>query len=82
MEEEVAASKYHKIVEVLHRLNRIHPALMPEEVITAMQHYKKDLDPFAVRRRPQIVDADGRSFGNGRRKSSTANVYLVEGEGE
>ncbi|MCJ1476907.1 37S ribosomal protein S9, mitochondrial [Lambiella insularis] len=82
VEEEVAASKFHKIVEVLQRLNRIHPALMPEEVVTSMQHYRRNVDPFAVRRRPQIVDADGRSFGNGRRKSSTANVYLVEGEGE
>lgn len=82
VEEPVAASKYHKIVEVLQRLNRIHPALMPEQVITSMNLYRRDVDPFAVRRRPQIIDADGRSFGNGRRKSSTANVYLVEGEGE
>ncbi|MCJ1403254.1 37S ribosomal protein S9, mitochondrial [Xylographa trunciseda] len=80
--EPVRASKYHKIIEILQRLNRIHPALMPADVVSAMDHYRRDVDPFAVVRRPQIIDADGRSFGNGRRKASTANVYLVEGEGE
>ncbi|MCJ1388364.1 37S ribosomal protein S9, mitochondrial [Xylographa bjoerkii] len=80
--EPVRASKYHKIVEVLQRLNRIHPALMPAAVGAAMAPYRRDVDPFAVVRRPQSVDADGRSFGNGRRKASSANVYLVEGEGE
>ncbi|MCJ1289972.1 37S ribosomal protein S9, mitochondrial [Xylographa carneopallida] len=80
--EPVRASKYHQIVEVLQRLNRIHPALMPPEVTATMAAYRRDVDPFAVVRRPQRVDAEGRSFGNGRRKASTANVYLVEGEGE
>ncbi|MCJ1416043.1 37S ribosomal protein S9, mitochondrial [Xylographa parallela] len=80
--EPVRASKYHKIVEVLQRLNRIHPALMPAEVVATTAYYRRDVDPFAVVRRPQRVDAAGRSFGNGRRKASTANVYLVEGEGE
>jgi len=80
--EPVRASKYYKIIEVLRRLNRIHPALMPEEVVTAIDHYKKDVDPFAMIRRPQTVDADGKSFGAGRRKASTAKVYLVEGEGQ
>jgi len=79
--EPVKASKYHKIIEVLRRLNRIHPALMPEEVLSAITHYKRDVDPFALIQRPQTVDADGRSFGAGRRKASTAKVYLVEGEG-
>ncbi|MCJ1282990.1 37S ribosomal protein S9, mitochondrial [Xylographa opegraphella] len=80
--EPVRAAKYHKIVEVLQRLNRIHPALMPAEVLAAMEQYRREVDPFAVARRPQSVDAEGRAFGNGRRKASTANVYLVEGEGE
>ena len=80
--EPVKASKYHKIIEVLRQLNRIHPSLMPEEVITAINHYKRDIDPFALNRRPQTIDADGRSFGAGRRKASTAKVYLVEGEGD
>ncbi|MCJ1382910.1 37S ribosomal protein S9, mitochondrial [Xylographa soralifera] len=80
--EPVRAAKYHQIVEVLQRLNRIHPALLPAEVAATMAAYRREVDPFAVVRRPQRVDAAGRSFGNGRRKASSAIVYLVEGEGE
>ncbi|MCJ1320180.1 37S ribosomal protein S9, mitochondrial [Xylographa vitiligo] len=80
--EPVPAAKYHKIVAVLQRLNRIHPALTPPAVRDALAAYRREVDPFAVARRPQRVDAEGRAFGNGRRKASTANVYLVEGEGE
>ena len=80
--ESVRASKYHKAVEVLRRLNRIHPAVMPTPLKQAMEIYKRDIDPFAVTKRPNIIDADGRAFGVGRRKSSSAKVYLVQGEGE
>ncbi|MCJ1354349.1 MAG: 37S ribosomal protein S9, mitochondrial [Icmadophila ericetorum] len=80
--EPVKASKYHKIVEVLRRLNRIHPGLMPPEVPTAMERYKRAINPYDNVRRPQEVDEFGRGFGVGRRKASTARAYLVEGEGE
>ena len=80
--EPVRASKYHKVVEVLRRLNRIHPAVMPPALKQAMDIYKRDIDPFAVTKRPNIIDADGRAFGVGRRKSSSAKVYLVQGQGE
>ena len=80
--EPVKASKYHKIVELLHRLNHIHPALMPADLIEAMRPYKRDIDPYANIPRPGTIDADGRAFGIGRRKSSSAKVYLVEGEGK
>ena len=80
--EPVRASKYHKVVEVLRRLNRIHPAVMPPPLKQAMEIYKRDIDPFAVTKRPNIIDDDGRAFGVGRRKSSSAKVYLVQGEGE
>ncbi|KAL9123295.1 MAG: hypothetical protein Q9187_000134, partial [Circinaria calcarea] len=80
--EPIKASKYRKIIEVLQRLNRIHPALMPEEVTQEMEIYKRDVDPHANVRRPQLIDEFGRAFGSGRRKASTAKVFLVEGEGE
>ncbi|CAD6591645.1 MAG: 37S ribosomal protein S9, mitochondrial [Alectoria sarmentosa] len=80
--EPVRASKYHKVVEVLQRLNRIHPAVMPAPLKEAMEIYKRDIDPYAVTKRPNIIDADGRAYGVGRRKSSSAKVYLVQGEGE
>ncbi|KAI4239467.1 MAG: hypothetical protein LQ349_000337 [Xanthoria aureola] len=80
--EPVRASKYHQIIEVLKRLNQIHPAVMPPHLRAAMQIYKRDLNPYAVVKRPAIIDADGRACGIGRRKSSSAKVYLVPGEGE
>lgn len=80
--EPVRSSKYHKVVEVLQRLNRIHPAVMPAPLKQALEIYKRDIDPYAVNKRPNIIDADGRAYGVGRRKSSSAKVYLVQGEGE
>ena len=47
-----------------------------------METYKREVDPYAVQKRPVIIDKDGRAFGIGRRKSSSAKVYLVQGEGE
>ena len=80
--EPIQAAKYHKIVAVLQRLIRIHPALMPEEVKKAIELYKRDIDPFLNKVTPGVIDEFGRSYGIGRRKSSSAKVYLVEGEGE
>ncbi|KAL8791393.1 MAG: hypothetical protein Q9213_000009 [Squamulea squamosa] len=80
--EPVRASKYHQVLEVLKRLNQIHPAVMPPNLHKAMQIYKRDINPFAVVKRPAIIGTDGRACGIGRRKSSSAKVYLVQGEGE
>ncbi|KAL8655428.1 MAG: hypothetical protein Q9226_003051 [Calogaya cf. arnoldii] len=80
--EPVRASRYHQVIEVLKRLNQIHPAVIPPDLHEAMQIYKRDVNPYAVVKRPAIIDTDGRSCGIGRRKSSSAKVYLVQGEGE
>lgn len=55
---------------------------MPEEVATTLQKFKRDFDPSKLRRAPRSLDEHGRAYGAGRRKASTARVYLVEGEGE
>ncbi len=55
---------------------------MPGELKQAMEFYKRDIDPYAVTKKPLIIDADGRAYGVGRRKSSSAKVYLVQGEGQ
>jgi len=55
---------------------------MPASLKDAMDVYKRDVDPYAVTRQPSIIDEDGRAYGIGRRKSSSAKVYLVQGEGE
>lgn len=81
-DEPVKAARYHKILNVLHRLNYIHPSLMPDEVREAMQKYKRDINPYDNVATPQYVDEHGRAYGVGRRKTSSAKAYLVEGEGD
>ena len=80
--EPIKAARYHKIISILQRLNRIYPPVMPLEVQEAMQPYKRDIDPFRDRSKPRTLDEFGRAFGKGRRKSSSARAYLVEGRGE
>jgi len=80
--EPVKAARYQKLVHVLQRLNYINPALMPEEVTATLKKYKRALNPFENRARPHFVDEFGRSLGVGRRKTSTARAWIVEGEGE
>jgi len=55
---------------------------MPEEVEEAINVYKRAVDPYANKPVPEIVDEFGRAKGIGRRKTSSAKVWLVEGEGE
>ncbi|KAF3926033.1 hypothetical protein ABW20_dc0108505 [Dactylellina cionopaga] len=77
----VQSSKYKKVQAVLQRLNRIDPELMPEDVKTALALYKRpDIESLA-RRRPKVIDRFGRARAAGRRKTSNAEAYLVEGSG-
>jgi small subunit ribosomal protein S9 len=80
--ESVRASKYHKIVEILRRLNYIHPSVMPWAVKEALQKYKRDINPYTNVPKVPYIDKGGRALGVGRRKASTARAYLVEGTGE
>ncbi|KAJ4288658.1 37S ribosomal protein S9, mitochondrial [Kalmusia sp. IMI 367209] len=80
--EPVKTQRYHKMLHILKRLNCVHPSLMPEEVMVAMQRYKKDSQPGDVVPAPGVIDEWGRARGVGRRKTSSAVAWLVEGEGE
>ena len=80
--EPVRPSKYTFVLRILKRLNQIHPQLMPPELQDEMQIYKRDIDPYANVPNPGVIDEFGRSYGVGRRKSSSAKVYLVQGSGE
>ena len=55
---------------------------MPEEVLEALEQYKRTIQPQFNVATPGEVDEFGRAYGIGRRKSSSAKVYIVEGEGE
>ena len=80
--ESVRSSKYHKIVEILRRLNYIHPSVMPREVQDALHKYKRNINPYSNVIKPPHIDEGGRALGVGKRKASTARAYLVEGTGE
>ena len=80
--EPVRASKFRKVVDLLQRLNRIHPAVMPKNVRDTLEIYKRAVDPYSVTKRPAVIDEDGKTCQIGRRKASSAKVYLVQGEGK
>ncbi|KAH6644788.1 ribosomal protein S5 domain 2-type protein [Boeremia exigua] len=80
--EPVKTQRFHKMMHILRRLNCIHPQLMPQEVVEAMQRYKKPNQPGDVKPEPGVIDDLGRAKGVGRRKTSSAVAWLVEGEGE
>jgi small subunit ribosomal protein S9 len=78
----VSASRYKKVVKILQRLNRIHPSLVPPQVAEQIRIHRRAVDPLANRKAPVVVDEFGRAYGDGRRKSSKAQAWLVEGDGE
>ena len=80
--EPVLVTKYAQMVNILRRLNRIHPSMMPHEVESAIQRFSRVIDPSANRPKPILIDEAGRARATGRRKSSSALVWLVEGDGQ
>ncbi|KAH8821688.1 ribosomal protein S5 domain 2-type protein [Xylogone sp. PMI_703] len=80
--EAVKSAKYRKIIHILQRLNRIHPTLMPPEVKDAINLYKRDINPAENVPNPIKIDRFGRAMAHGKRKSSTARAWVVEGSGE
>jgi small subunit ribosomal protein S9 len=80
--EPVRVKSYSILLGVLRRLNSIHYSLMPVEIQRVLQRFKRRLQPYNNPAKPIEVDDMGRARGVGRRKSSNAVVYLVEGDGE
>ncbi|KAI1129438.1 37S ribosomal protein S9 [Nemania abortiva] len=80
--EHVKARDYAACIALVKRLNQIHPDLMPEDVKAGLQPFKRDLNIWLNRPRPIPIDKFGRSHGVGKRKSSVARAWLVEGTGE
>ncbi|KAF2008929.1 40S ribosomal protein S9, mitochondrial precursor [Aaosphaeria arxii CBS 175.79] len=80
--EPVKTQRFHKMLHLLRRLNCVHPSLMPQEVLDAMKRYKKDSQPGDIVPSPGVIDELGRAKGVGRRKTSSATAYVIEGEGE
>lgn len=82
IEEPVPVSRYKRVVRLLNRLNRIDRNVIPEEVMKTMETFLRPGNPYQLQPPPKTVDDIGRARGIGRRKTSSAQVWLVEGEGE
>ncbi|KAK3359775.1 ribosomal protein S5 domain 2-type protein [Lasiosphaeria hispida] len=80
--EQVKAGDYGRCVGLVKRLHQIHPKLKPGPVKEALEAFKRDIQPFTNVATPVAVDKFGRAIGVGRRKSSTARAWVVEGNGE
>ncbi|KAK5128790.1 hypothetical protein LTR85_000123 [Meristemomyces frigidus] len=80
--EPIRSKSYNTLLQLLKRLNYIHPSLMPQEITDALEKYKRDVQPHLNVPNPIVVNEYGVAKAVGRRKSSTAQVYIVEGTGE
>ncbi|KAK3671347.1 37S ribosomal protein S9, mitochondrial [Recurvomyces mirabilis] len=80
--EPIRSKGYNTLLQLLKRLNYIHPSLMPTEVAEALEGFKRDIQPYLNTPKPIQISPYGISRAVGRRKSSSAVVQLVEGTGE
>ncbi|KKA29047.1 hypothetical protein TD95_002208 [Thielaviopsis punctulata] len=80
--EPIRASEYKQATDLCEQLIHIHPAVMPDEVRLVLGKWKADVAESVDYRRPQHIDHMGRSLGVGKRKSSTARAWVIEGTGE
>ncbi|KAK2811771.1 hypothetical protein FQN50_001809 [Emmonsiellopsis sp. PD_5] len=80
--EPVPAAKYRKLHRLLNRLNQIEPGKVPSEVKIAMKPFIRAGDARQQALVPKVPDDMGRARGVGRRKTSTATAWLVEGDGQ
>ncbi|KAL2025135.1 hypothetical protein VTK56DRAFT_137 [Thermocarpiscus australiensis] len=80
--ERVKATDYVKCLAVVKRLHQIHPDSKPNAVKTALEDFKRDVQAFLNVPNPIPIDKFGRALGVGRRKSSTARAFVVEGDGQ
>ena len=80
--EPVREMRYDILLKLLNRLNQIHPSLLPVEVQRTLEGYRRSVQPSLNQGKPIEIDELGRTRAVGRRKSSHAFVFLVEGEGE
>ncbi|KAH6840972.1 ribosomal protein S5 domain 2-type protein [Chaetomium sp. MPI-CAGE-AT-0009] len=80
--EPVKATDYVKCLAIVKRLHQIHPELKPDAVKNALQDFKRDVQAFLNVPNPIPIDKFGRALGVGKRKSSIARAFVVEGDGQ
>lgn len=80
--EPVKASDYAKCIRLVKDLHAIHPKLKPKAVEDALEPFKHSVQAFDNVAKPGTLDKFGRAVGVGKRKSSVARAWVVEGTGE
>lgn len=80
--EKVAAAQYAKVLRILQRLNKIYPELRSPLVKSVITRFQRPGAAEVRKNELGNIDEYGRAAGVGRRKESSARVYLVEGTGE
>ncbi|KAI1462238.1 37S ribosomal protein S9 [Annulohypoxylon moriforme] len=80
--EAVKGKDFAACIKLVKKLSQIHPDLMPEEVTQGIRPFKRDINIYLNKAKQIPIDKFGRSHGVGRRKSSVARAWLVEGTGE
>ncbi|CDR37761.1 CYFA0S01e16600g1_1 [Cyberlindnera fabianii] len=80
--ERLKASQHQELIKILNRLNAIDPQLRPAEVDELLTKYSRSSTINESGKTLQLLDQFGRSKTVSGRKSSTAVVYLVKGQGE
>ncbi|KAJ1329047.1 small subunit ribosomal protein S9 [Microdochium nivale] len=80
--EHIKGRDFSACMNIVKRLNQIHPDLMPQEVLDGLAPFTRDINYHEKTEREIPVDKFGRTLGVGRRKTSTARAWVVEGTGE
>ncbi|KAK4191388.1 ribosomal protein S5 domain 2-type protein [Podospora australis] len=80
--EKIRLIDYKRCLAIVKRLNQIHPKLKPAVVKTALESFKREIQAYKNVPKPIPIDKFGRALGVGKRKSSSARAFLVEGNGE
>ena len=82
MGEHVKGRDFAECMKLAKRLNQIHPDLMPDDVKAGLQPFKRESNYHLNVTKVRPIDRFGRAQGVGRRKSSMARAFVVEGTGE
>jgi small subunit ribosomal protein S9 len=80
--EKVKKTRYLDMISKLRELSAVEPILMPPEVKQAVEDYMAVHQHTEIKIKEQSLDEWGRSLGIGARKTSTAKVFLVLGDGQ
>jgi small subunit ribosomal protein S9 len=75
-------TEYLQLITILKRLDSIDVELRPDELNEILAQYSKKQTNNNAGRDLKTLDNKGRAVAIGRRKSSSAKIYVVEGSGE